>query len=98
MLVQAYRVKGSSGRKGSITVRMWSTKTYDKVVATDPVRSNFTTGRDIEDDAPGCESRVSGARLRRQVSRLFYDDGKVVKRERFYWRYAPTNRITCTGS
>ena len=35
---------GSAGRRGSITVRMWSTKTYDKVVATDPARSNFTTG------------------------------------------------------
>ena len=98
VLVQAYRVKGSSGRKGSITVRMWSTKTYDKVVATDPVRSNFTTGRDIEDDAPGCESQSPVPGFDVRYSRLFYDDGKVVKRERFYWRYAPTNRITCTGS
>jgi vancomycin resistance protein YoaR len=98
VLVQAYRVKGSSGRKGSITVRMWSTKTYDKVAATDPIRSNVTTGRDVEDDAPDCEpqSPVPGFDVR--YSRLFYDDGKVVNRENFFWRYAPTDRVRCTGS
>jgi vancomycin resistance protein YoaR len=98
VLVQAYRVKASPGRKGSITVRMWSTKTYDKVVATDPVRSNVTTGRDVEDDSPKCEpqSPVPGFDVR--YSRLFYNDGTVVKRENFFWRYAPTNRVKCTRS
>ena len=98
VLVQAYRVKGSPGRKGSITVRMWSTKTYDKVVATDPVRSNFTTGRDIEDDASDCETQdpVQGFDVR--FARLFYNDGEVVKREKFFWRYDPTDRVQCTGT
>ena len=27
-----------------------------------------------------------------RYARLFYRDGTVVKRENFYWRYAPTNR------
>jgi hypothetical protein len=26
---------------------------------------------------------------------LFYQNGSVVRRENFSWRYAPTNRITC---
>ena len=96
VLVQAFRVNGSPGRKGSITVRMWSTKTYDKVVATEPSRSNFTSGRDIEDDSPDCEpqSPVQGFDVR--YARLFYRDGSVVKRENFYWRYAPTDRVRCT--
>jgi vancomycin resistance protein YoaR len=98
VLVQAYRVNGSSGRKGSITVRMWSTKVYDKVVSTDPVRSNFTTGRDIEDDAPDCEPQAPVQGFDVSYARLFYNDGKVVKREKFFWRYAPTSRITCTGT
>jgi hypothetical protein len=29
-------------------------------------------------------------------SRLFYRDGEVVKTERFFWRYAPTDRVRCT--
>ncbi|HEV2929492.1 MAG TPA: VanW family protein, partial [Propionibacteriaceae bacterium] len=98
VLVQAYRVKGSSGRKGSITVRMWSTKTYDKVVATDPVRSNFTTGRDLEDDAADCEPQEPVRGFDVSFARLFYDDGEVVKREKFFWRYDPTDRVRCTGT
>ena len=27
--------------------------------------------------------------------RLFYQDGTVVKRENFSWRYAPTDRVRC---
>ena len=95
VLVQAFRVKGSSGQRGSITVRMWSTKTYDKVVATKAVRSNFTTGQDVEDDAPDCEPQAPVQGFDVRYARLFYRDGSVVKRESFYWRYAPTNRVTC---
>ena len=95
VLVQAVRVKGSPGRRGSITVRMWSTKTYDKVVATKPVRSNVTTGQDITDDAPDCEPQAPVQGFDVRFDRLFYRNGSVVKREGFFWRYAPTNRITC---
>jgi vancomycin resistance protein YoaR len=95
VLVQAYVVRGTPSRKGSITVRMWSTKTYDKVVATSPIKSNFTTGRDIKDDSKDCEptSPVRGFDVRYQ--RLFYQNGSVVRRENFSWRYAPTNRVIC---
>jgi vancomycin resistance protein YoaR len=95
VLVQAYIVKGTSSRSGSITVKMWSTKTYDKIVATKPIKSNFTTGREIKDDSKDCEptSPVEGFDVRFQ--RKFYQDGAVVRRENFFWRYAPTNRVTC---
>ena len=95
VLVQAYIVKGTPSRSGSITVKMWSTKTYDKVAATRPVKSNFTTGREVKDDSKDCEptSPVRGFDVRYQ--RLFYQNGSVVRRENFYWRYAPTDRITC---
>jgi vancomycin resistance protein YoaR len=95
VLVQAYIVKGTPSRRGSITVRMWSTKTYDDVVATRPIKSNFTTGSDIKDDAKDCEptSPVQGFDVRFQ--RLFYQNGSVVRRENFSWRYAPTARVIC---
>ena len=95
VLVQAFRVNGAPGRQGSITVRMWSTKTYDRVEATKPVRSNFTTGRDIEDDSPDCEPTAPVQGFDVRYARLFYRDGSVVKRENFFWRYAPTDRVTC---
>jgi vancomycin resistance protein YoaR len=95
VLVQAYIVKGTPTRKGSITVKMWSTKTYDKIVATAPVKSNFKNGRDVTDDSPKCEpsSPVPGFDVRYQ--RLFYKDGSIVHRETFRWTYAPTDKVTC---
>ena len=29
--------------------------------------------------------------------RLFYRGGSVVKRENFFWRYAPTDRVRCVS-
>jgi len=26
---------------------------------------------------------------------LFYQNGDVVRRENFFWRYAPTDKVTC---
>jgi vancomycin resistance protein YoaR len=95
VLVQAYIVKGTPSRQGSITVKMWSTKTYDKIVATAPDKSNFKNGREVTDDSPKCEpsSSVPGFDVRYQ--RLFYQNGDVVRRENFFWRYAPTDKVTC---
>jgi len=95
VLVQAWRVPGSPSQKGSITVRMWSTKVYDKVVATKPVKSNFTTGRDIEDDSKECEAMEPVRGFDVDYQRLFYRGGAIVNRESFHWRYAPTDKVTC---
>jgi vancomycin resistance protein YoaR len=95
VLVQAYIVKATPSSRGSITVKMWSTKIYDKVVATAPIKSNFTDGRDVTDDSKDCEpsSPVPGFDVSYQ--RLFYNNGSVVRRESFHWRYAPTDKVTC---
>jgi hypothetical protein len=94
--VEARVRKASPGGRGSITVKMWSTKTYDKIESSPLRRSNFTTGRDLDDDSPKCQpmSPVRGFDV--NYSRLFYRDGEVVKTERFFWRYAPTDRVRCT--
>lgn len=96
VLVEARVRKASPGRRGSITVKMWSTKTYGKIESSPLRRSNFTTGRDLDDDSPKCQpmSPVRGFDV--NYSRLFYRDGEVVKTERFFWRYAPTDRVRCT--
>ncbi len=96
VLVQAYRTSGARSGRGSITVRMWSTKTWDKVDSTALARSNFTTGRDLDDDSPKCVPMVPVQGFDVNYQRRFYRDGKVVKRERFFWRYAPTDRVRCT--
>lgn len=95
VLVQASVEKAAPGRQGSITVTMWSTKSYDKVVSTTPARSRVTTGRDLTDDSPNCEAQEPVAGFDVSYSRLFYRDGRVVRREHFSWRYAPTDRVRC---
>lgn len=97
VLVEARRVKSKPGKRGSITVKMWSTKTYDKVESSPPRKSNFTTGREVSDPSPKCQpmSPVQGFDV--EYSRLFYAGGKVVKKEDFSWRYSPTDRVRCTN-
>lgn len=95
VLVQASAVQATSSRRGSITVQMWSTKTYDKVESTTPTRSNFTSGRDIVDTSGSCEPQAPAQGFDVRYSRLFYSGGTVVKRQNFSWRYAPTDQIRC---
>jgi vancomycin resistance protein YoaR len=95
VLVQAYVKKATPSSKGSITVKMWSTKTYDEIDSSALKKSNFTTGRKITDDDPKCEPQAPVQGFTVNYSRIFRNDGKVVKTEPFRWTYAPTDRITC---
>lgn len=98
VLVQASVDKSKSyDEKGSITVKMWSTKTWEKITSSKPKKSNFTWGREVENDSPNCQpsSPVQGFDV--NYSRLFWRDGKVAKKEDFFWRYNPTNKVTCTA-
>ncbi len=95
VLVQAYVKKATPSSKGSITVKMWSTKTYDEVDSSALKKSNFTTGRKITDNDPKCEPQAPVQGFTVNYSRIFRNDGKVVKTEPFRWTYAPTDRITC---
>ena len=95
VLVQAYVKKSTPSSPGSITVKMWSTKTYDEIDSSKLAKSNFTSGRTITDDDPTCEPQAPVQGFDVNYSRIFRNDGKVVKTEKFFWRYAPTDRITC---
>ena len=95
VLVQASTVKATGSRRGSITVRMWSTKTWDRVESTTPARSNFTSGRDVVDTSDSCEPQSPAQGFDVSYARLFYRDGDVVKRQNFSWRYGPTDQIRC---
>ncbi len=96
VLVQATVNRATPGGRGSITVKMWSTKTYDKVTSSALSKSRFTTGRDLDDDSPKCQPMAPVQGFDVDYQRLFYRDGAVVKRENFSWRYGPTDRVRCT--
>jgi len=95
VLMQAWVNKSTPGSQGSITVRVWSTKIYT-VKSSTPVKSNFTTGRDIKDNSPGCEPQAPAQGFDVRYQRLFYQGGSLVKTEKYFWRYSPLDRIICT--
>jgi vancomycin resistance protein YoaR len=96
VLVQADVVKATPSKQGRITVRMWSTKTYDKVRSSELVRSNYTSGPVIRDDRADCEPQAPVQGFDVNYRRLFYRCDEVVKTEKFFWRYKPTSRVICT--
>ncbi|HSN43434.1 MAG TPA: VanW family protein, partial [Propionibacteriaceae bacterium] len=96
VLMQAYVKKASPGNSGSITVRVWSTKVYD-VRSSSLAKSNFTTGRTVESDSLKCHAQSASQGFDVNYSRLFYKSGSLVRSEKFFWRYRPTDRIVCTN-
>lgn len=78
----------------SITVSMWSTKRYDiktkwgpKTNPTQP-QTKHLTGKDCipTEGIPG---------FSQEAWRLFFVDGKEIKRERFFWRYKAEPKFIC---
>lgn len=94
-LVQAFTRKAEPGGTGSITVRIWSTPTWDKITSTDLKRSNYTEGGRIVSDDADCHPQSSSPGFDVHYARLFWRDGSVVKREKFFWRYDATDEVVC---
>lgn len=84
-------------KPGWIRVSIWGTKYYDKIESVSSERFNYKETTSITSADPGCvpQSPVRGFDI--NVTRVFYQDGKVVRREKFFTRYIPTDRITCTN-
>lgn len=96
VLMQAFVNKAAPGGQGSITVRVWSTKTYT-VKATEPVKSNFTTGKTITSNDPKCEYQAPIQGFNVSYQRLFYQGGSLIRTENFRWRYSPGDEIKCAS-
>ncbi len=94
-IMQAYVNKATPGNKGSITVKVWSTKVYDKVESTALNKTNFTKGRTIHRSGSTCHAQAAAPGFTVNYSRLFYKGGAIVKREPYSWTYSPTDEIIC---
>jgi vancomycin resistance protein YoaR len=93
--IQAYIKASTPSTKGSITVRMWSTKVWDEVRATDPVKTNFTEPATRVSTDPKCEPQGANQGFDVSYTRQFIRGGKVTREEKFSWHYAPEDKITC---
>lgn len=94
VLMQAYVDKASPGGKGSITVKVWSTKQYT-VKSSALEKSNFTSGTVIHSSGSDCHAQAASPGFTVNYSRLFYKGSTLVKSEPFHWTYSPTDEIVC---
>lgn len=95
-VIQGYINPSSSGSQGSVTFKIWSQKTWDKVESTELVKSDFYSGTDrVVKGDPACEPQAPIQGFTVTWKRLFYKDGAVAKSEDYRWKYSAGDRITC---
>ncbi|MGQ0632281.1 MAG: VanW family protein [Sporichthyaceae bacterium] len=82
-------------RVGAIEITIWGTKVYDEIRSVSSARSNIVKPNEIESDEPGCMTQLPVDGFDITVTRIFEKKGKEVKRESFFTRYQPTDKITC---
>ena len=79
----------------SITVSMWGTKQYDKIEAEYGERINIVKYKKVYNEADDCRSQSGVDGFTITVDRVFYKDGKEVKREPITTRYKPAPQVIC---
>jgi vancomycin resistance protein YoaR len=95
VLVQAYTKKAQPDGRGSITVKMWSTPTWDKVTSSPLTKSNYEYGRTITSTDADCHPQSPSPGFDVNYSRMFWKNGAVARTEKFFWRYDPTDEVNC---
>ena len=93
--IQGVNTPSTSGSKGSLTFRIWSRPTWDKVESTEPVKSNYHSGGERVVNTPGCEPQDSIQGFTATWKRLFYKNGEVAKTEDYSWTYSAGDKVTC---
>jgi vancomycin resistance protein YoaR len=87
----------TSYTSGSITVRFWSTKVYDKVTSTNSGKYNVKPfGKKYLEPGEDCIEAAGEEGFDITVYRHFWKGGRQVKpRERFFTRYVPEPNFIC---
>ncbi|MEV4099074.1 VanW family protein [Nonomuraea sp. NPDC049649] len=83
----------------SVTVTLYSTKRYERVEAVESERRDFTPFRRETSDAADCLPVTGRQGFTIDVTRVFHDGGKVVKRdEKLTTTYRPRAEVVCTSA
>ncbi|MDO5066176.1 MAG: VanW family protein [Propionibacteriaceae bacterium] len=93
--IEGFIEPSSSGNKGSVTFRIHSIPTWDKVESTEPVKSDYYYGRERVLDTPDCKPQSPIKGFTATWQRLFHKDGAVAKTENYTWKYSAGDKITC---
>jgi len=79
----------------SITVTMWGTRIYDEIEAEFGKKTNIRPYSTVYDDTGKCIGQEGSDGFTITVYRVFYQDGKEVKREPITTNYAPSPKVIC---
>jgi vancomycin resistance protein YoaR len=86
----------TSWTSSSITVSIWSTRVYDSVTTEWSPRRDITQPRTVYlPPGPDCIEAAGSQGFAQDAWRIFRKGGKVVKREKFSWRYDPEPIYVC---
>ena len=81
---------------GSITVSMWSTRIWDEIKTEWSPKRNITKPeRMYVDPGPDCIETVGIDGFTQDAYRIFIQDGREVRREKFTWRYDAQPEVIC---
>ncbi len=97
VLIEAFISPSSPSRTGSMTVRMWSTKTWDiKTSTSDRYNATSPSTRRLEGDECVPNQGYGGFDI--DVFRDFYAPGsdERVRRETFNTTYTPSDTVICS--
>ncbi|MFC8846519.1 MULTISPECIES: VanW family protein [unclassified Micromonospora] len=88
----------TSTTASSVTVSIWSTKIYDSVKTEYGPRRDITKPKTIHlTPGPSCIPSNGIDGFAQDAFRVIKKDGKVIKREKFSWRYLAEPRYVCGG-
>ncbi|PRY60264.1 vancomycin resistance protein YoaR [Knoellia remsis] len=85
----------ASSTGGQITVAFYGTKKWD-ITASKSSRSNIVQWKSFTDDSPKCITMNPNVGFDVTVTRTFKQNGATVKTDKFFTRYKPENKVTCT--
>jgi vancomycin resistance protein YoaR len=86
----------AEAKPGWIRVTMWGTKHYDKITSISSNRYNFRKPGTIRSSGKKCVPTSPSSGFDITVTRVFWKDGKEVRREKFHTRYEATDRVICS--
>ncbi|MFI7141373.1 hypothetical protein ACIBQ5_27700 [Streptomyces massasporeus] len=79
----------------SVTVSFLGTRTYDEITSVTGPRENVTKPERKVSDDKECVPQTPLEGFDVTVERVFYDDGREVKREPYRTHYTPRDEIVC---
>ncbi|MFT4286678.1 VanW family protein [Nocardioides sp.] len=96
ILIHSWVTKSTPSSQGSVTVQMWSTKTWDITTKTSD-RYAFTPFEDRTIESTNCEATEGAPGFQVDVWRYFHQPGSeaIEKTEKFHTTYIPQDHVTC---